>query len=144
MRVASDGDSVVTVRATLARTGRTDRPRIRLPEDADPERFPPEEPVRVVADGRTYHAVIDYDLEDRLVIAGLYDNAARAREGDGENHLDAWADAADIEFGGSVLLDVVTAGFQFGLRAPGTDAVYTVLDEPDSSLADIARQVEDG
>jgi len=52
-------------------------------------------------------------------------------------------DDVDVAFGDSVHFDVVTEGHKYGLRSPGNRAVYTATDGPDSSLADIARSLEE-
>ncbi|WP_255151353.1 DUF7112 family protein [Halorarius halobius] len=136
-------DAVDTVRATLARAGRTDRPKVTLPDDAR-DRFPTDEVVRVALDGRTRYARIERALDDTLELRGAYANARQAREADGENHLLDWVDATGLDFERTVHVDVVDEGSMYGLRAPGERAVYTVPDETDESLSDIARQVEEG
>jgi hypothetical protein len=136
-------DAVDSVRATLERAGRTDRPKIVVPDDAR-DAVPEGAVVRLSADGATYHARVELAIDDSLELRGLYDNARLAREGDGENRLAAWADGQGLDFGRTVHLDVVDEGFFYGLRAPGERAVYRVPDRPDEGLADIARQVEGG
>ncbi|WP_255198558.1 DUF7112 family protein [Halorarius litoreus] len=135
-------DAVDSVRATLARAGRTDRPKVTLPDDAR-ERFPTEEVVRLDLGGKTRHVRIERALDDTLELRGAYANARQAREGDGENHLVAWADAKGLDFGRTVHVDIVDEGTAYGLRAPGERAVYTVPDAPNDSLADIAKQTEE-
>ena len=136
-------DAVDSVRATLERAGRTDRPKVVIPDDAH-DAVPEGEVVRVSVDGTVYHAQVDLAIDDSLEIRGLYDNARLARDGDGENRLAAWADDHGLDFGRTVHLDLVDEGFFYGLRAPGERAVYQVPDRPDDDLADIARQVEGG
>lgn len=140
MSDAVSSDVVDTVRATLARAGRTDRPKVALPDD-DRDRFPAGEVVRVVLDGTTRHARVERALDDSLELRGAYANARQAREGDGDNHLLAWAEASGLEFGRTVQVDVVDEGAIYGLRAPGERAVYSVPSGPDESLADIAEDV---
>lgn len=134
-------DAVDSVRATLARAGRTDRPKVTLPDDAR-DRFPTDEVVRLVVAGKTRHARVERALDDTLELRGAYANARQAREGDGENHLVAWADDAGLDFGRTVHVDFVDEGSTYGLRAPGVRAVYTVPDSPNESLADIAKQTQ--
>ena len=136
-------DAVDSVRATLERAGRTDRPKIVVPDD-DRDAVPEGELVRLSADGTTYHARVELAIDDSLELRGLYDNARLAREGDGENRLAAWADDHGLDFGRTVHLDLVDEGFFYGLRAPGERAVYQVPDRPDEGLADIAGDLEDG
>lgn len=135
-------DAVDSVRATLARAGRTDRPKVTIPDDAR-DRFPTEEVVRLDLGGKTRHARVERALDDTLEFRGAYANARQAREADGENLLAAWADDAGLDFGRTVHLDVVDEGTAYGLRAPGERAVYTVATSPDDSLADIAKQTQE-
>lgn len=135
-------DAVDSVRAMLARAGRTDRPKVTLPDDAR-DRLPEDGVVRLQLGGKTRHARIERALDDSLELRGAYANARQAREGDGENHLVAWAESKRLDFGRTVHLDVVDEGATYGLRAPGERAVYTVPDARDDSLADIARQAEE-
>jgi hypothetical protein len=134
-------DAVDSVRATLERAGRTDRPKVVVPEDAH-DRVPEGEVVRLSLDGAVRHATVDLAIDDSLEIRGAYDNPRLAREADGENRLVEWVEANGLDFGRTVHLDVVEAGFFYGLRAPGERAVYQVPDRPDEGLADIARDVE--
>ena len=141
-RIAHDNDAVRTVRATLARVGRTDRPRIDLPDD-DADAFPVGEVVRMALDGRTRHARVHRGLDDGLELRGLYDNARQARTGDGRDRLPEWVADRDLAFERSVLIDVVEEGFFYGVRAPSEAAVYDVPDRPDDGLAAIARDIEE-
>lgn len=141
-RVSSD--AVPTVRATLAEHGATGRLKLELPAD-EAERFPVDEVVRVVLDGDVYFARIESSLTgDDLLVSGVFETPSAARNpGEGENHLTAWCDEHGRSAGGSVLVDVIEAGFQYGLRAPGGRAVYDALEQPDESLASIASELED-
>ncbi|MFQ3320435.1 MAG: hypothetical protein ACI8UR_002434 [Natronomonas sp.] len=133
--VSSDG--VDTVRASIEQSGALDRPKLVVPDDVLPEGT-----VRVDADETTYHAVVDTGLGGDLELRGLYDNARLARTGEGENQLEEWVESCGLEIGRSALLDIVVEGEQYGLRAPGTRAVYQVADSPDDSLASIAEDVD--
>ncbi|PSQ26127.1 hypothetical protein BRD03_11380 [Halobacteriales archaeon QS_9_68_17] len=143
-RVPSDHDSVHTVRAALATTGSTRRPRVEIPAD-EADRFPADEVIRLVVDGSEYHARIDTALtDDTRVVAGAYDSPRFARSpGDAPNRLLEWIDRADLAVGGSVLVDVVEAEFKYGVRDPGERVVYTATESPDDSLASIAERLED-
>lgn len=143
-KVPSDHPTISTVDATLARSGATARPRIDLPPEAA-DQFPADEIVRVVLDGQEYRARIERAFEgDGLQIRGAYDSPRLARNpGEGENRLVEWYDESGLSFGRTVLVDVVTEGFKYGLRAPGSRAVYDATEAPDESLAAIAEQVED-
>ncbi len=138
-RLPSDHDAVETHRASLERVGRTDRPKVVVPDDAA---VPTDELVRIVVDDRTYHARIETSLQRDPEITGAYDTPTLARDpGDGENRLETWVESADVTVGGSVLLDVVTEGFQYGLRAPGERAVYDATEAPSDSLSAIADEL---
>ncbi|WP_254536788.1 DUF7112 family protein [Halomarina litorea] len=137
-RIPHDHSSVSTHRATLARAGRTDRPKIVLPEDLSV----PEGPVRIVLDGRTYHTLVDVDFDGVPEVRGVYENARMAREREGSSHLAEWVEERNLEFGRSVHVDVVEADL-LGVRAPGETAVYTASPGPDDSLADIARNLDE-
>lgn len=139
-RIAHDDDAVRTVRATLARAGRTDRPRVAIPDDASDA--VPAEAVRLVLDGTTRYAHVERALDDGLEIRRVADNARQAREGDGQNRLPAWVDDRGLDIGRSVLLDVVEDGSLYGLRAPGESATYPLSGAPDEGLASIARDLE--
>ncbi|HET7324449.1 MAG TPA: hypothetical protein VFJ06_08965 [Halococcus sp.] len=135
-RVSSDHPTVETVRVTLSRYGRT-RSRLSLPND---DRFPCT-PVRLVLDGDTYHAEIEAG-RDGPEITGAYDNARLARERTGDDRLEGWRAESNIDYGRSVLLDIVESGFLYGVREPGERAVYDAIESPDESLAAIARDLD--
>lgn len=142
-RIPSDHDAVDTHRATVERVGRTDRRRVAIP-DAVAETVSPEEVVRLDFDGDTFRARVETDVEGNPVFSGAYDSPSLARDpGDGTNHLADWLGSTDVAVGDSVLLDVVTDGFKFGLRAPGERAVYDATEPPSESLASIARDLEE-
>jgi hypothetical protein len=134
-RVSSDG--VETVPATIVESGALDRPKLSLPDDAMPEGV-----VRIEADRITYHGPVELALDGDLELRGLYDNARMARERNGDNHLAEWVEDQGLEVGRTVLVDVVVEGDQYGLRAPGTDAVYRVVETTDDDLASIAEDVD--
>ena len=133
--VTSDG--VDTVRAEIVESGALDRPKVRLPDGTAPEGV-----VQIDADGSTYHAPVVVALDGDLELRGLYDNARMARERDGDNRLAAWVDEKGLAPGRTVLVDVVVDGQQYGLRAPGEEAVYRVVDSPDDDLASIAEDLD--
>jgi hypothetical protein len=141
-RVSSD--TTETVRATLAQAGATNRANIEIPAD-DEESFPADEIVRIVMDDTEYRARIERPWTgDGRLIRGVYDTPRLARNpGEGENRLSEWFADSNRSFGQSVLIDVVEAGFKYGIREPGSRAVYEATEAPNGSLADIAQQVED-
>ncbi|GAA0528167.1 hypothetical protein SAMN04488066_11347 [Halorubrum aquaticum] len=152
-RVPSDDESVASVRVTLARSGGTRQPCVRLPDDADLEgrvesgscaslSLADGDLVRVVIDREEYHARVVADATGRL-IRGAFDSRRLARTpGEGENRLTEWLAEHDREPGDGVVLDVVVPGDQYGLRIPGERAVYDTRRGPRSSLADIAEDLD--
>lgn len=138
-RIRSDSPAVETIRATVARSGGTRRPEVRLPPDS--AAAVPDGAVRLVIGGSEYHAPVA-SVSGTTALRGAYATPPRARKRDGTDHLAAWIDDRGIDFGRSVLLDVVVPGEQFGLRAPGEEAVYEVRRGPASDLQDIARDLE--
>jgi len=143
-RVAADNPSVETVRATVTAAGAIGRPRVTLPDDAAGS-FPTGDVVRLVLDGRTRFSRIERALDDSIEIRGAYDNRRLAREAGGESRLVEWTEREGIDIGRSVLVDVVEAGELYGVRRPGTNAVYEVPGTTrDDSLAAIAERTREG
>ncbi|WP_290814794.1 hypothetical protein [Halovivax sp.] len=141
-RISSDHPSVHTVRASAepTATGRT----LSIPTD-ERDRFPTDDVVRVVLDGDERFARVERALTgDELSVPGVYDAPRFAREpGAGDDRLAAWIADRSIPEGGSVLIDVVEAGFLYGLRAPGETAVYEAKEPPSDSLSSIAERLEE-
>ncbi|MEF8785922.1 MAG: hypothetical protein V5A45_08315 [Haloarculaceae archaeon] len=139
-RVPSDHETVTTHRTHRKQVGRTGRPRLPLPDALD---VTAGDIIRLSFGGDTHHAQVVDSFDGGLEVRGAFVNARLARtEGDGENLLQAWVDDVGLSVGDPVELDVVTAGYQFGLRRPGERVVYRALDPPSSSLADIARDLD--
>ncbi|SFR46811.1 DUF7112 family protein [Halorubrum sodomense] len=156
-RVPSDGEDVSSIRVSLARSGGTRRPCVRLPDDDaldgrvesgadrldDGLGVSAGDLVRIAFDREEYHARVAADSRGRL-LRGAFDNRRLARDaGEGANRLVEWLDANDREPGDSVVLDVVVSGELYGLRIPGDRTVYDANRGPRSSLADIARDVDE-
>ena len=139
-RVAGDHPSVTTLRGALVRRGGTRRPAVEVPAD-DRDALPTGGTVRLVVDGRERHAPVGERGETRAFL-GAYDNARLARERDGRERLARWVEARGIEFGRTVLVDVVEPGDAYGLRTPGEEAVYEVERGPAESLRRIAEDLE--
>ncbi|WP_280587829.1 hypothetical protein [Halorubrum sp. Boch-26] len=152
-RVPSDDEGVASIRVSLARSGGTRRPCVRIPEDdelhgrvesgtCESLAMGAGDVTRVVVDREEYYAPVTADSSGRL-IRGAFDNRRLAREtGEGENRLTEWLDANGREPGDSVVLDVVVSGGLYGLRIPGERVVYEATRGPSSSLADIARDLD--
>jgi len=141
-RLPSDSEAVDTTRAEIVRLGSARRQGIRLPEAAS-EALAAGDAVRLVFDDTEYHAVVAEDTRGRL-IRGAYDNKRLAKTtGDGENRLADWLRDLGRESGNSVAFDIVVDGEQYGLRAPGERAIYTVKQGPRDSLASIAEDLDE-
>jgi hypothetical protein len=152
-RVPSDDEGVASVRVSLARSGGTRRPCVRIPDDdaldgrvesgrCESLSMAAGDVIRVVIDRDERYAPVTADSAGRLV-RGAFDNRRLAREaGAGENRLLAWLDANGREAGDSVVLDVVVPGELYGLRIPGERALYEATRGPRSSLSDIARDLD--
>lgn len=139
-RIPNDHPSVQTYRAHLVRSGGTRRPCLRVPDEADLDEG---DVIRLVLDGTQYHAQVVSDAQG-LLVRGAFDNRRLAREpGEGENRLVEWADEHDREPGDAVDFDEVESGFLYGLRVPGKRAVYEATQQPNQSLADIARNLDE-
>lgn len=138
-RVPSDHPSVTTYRATLARSGGTTRPCLRVPDACA---VAAGDVVRLVLDGEERHAPVTSDTNGR-VVRGAYDNRRMARERQGPNRLVEWAEAAGHAPGDAVELDEVEAGTLYGLRSPGTRTVYVATETPRDSLSSIAESLSD-
>ncbi|MFB6224023.1 MAG: hypothetical protein ABEH86_10195 [Haloarcula sp.] len=138
-RVSSDHDTVETHRVPVESIGRTDRPRIILPAELD---FEDGDTVRLALDGDWYHGSVETTLDGEPVISHVADNRRLARERGGTNRLAEWVADSNVSLGGSAHLDVVTNGTEYGLRTPGKRVVYTATGGPDSSLSDIARDLD--
>ena len=141
-RLPSDSTAITTHRAAITRLGGTRRQCLRLPPVVDDD-VDAGDRLRVVIEGTEYHAVVGADDSGRL-LEGAFDNPRLARTtGEGSNRLAAWLRTLGRSPGDSVELDVVVAGEQYGLRAPGERAVYTVRQGPRDSLASIADGLDD-
>ncbi|WP_232701482.1 DUF7112 family protein [Halobacterium wangiae] len=136
-------DSVPTVVGTLARAGGTRRREIQLPADAADD-FPAGDVVRLVLDGTEYRTQLARLPGGEPAIRGAYETPSLARDpGSADNHLATWVDAKHLEAGRSVHVDVVEAGFKYGVRAPGESASYDAFEPPSEGLADIARSLDE-
>lgn len=139
-RVAHDHPTIETLDGTLDRYGGTRRPEIRVPEaDALPEN----DLVRIVLDETEYRATVEKSTDGTPVIRGAYETPRLARSPEeGTDHLAPWIETRDLDFGRTVLVDVVEPGHKIGLRAPGERATYATTKTPDDSLAAIANDLE--
>ena len=141
-RVASDHESVDTIRATLTETATGVS--VSIPADVG-DAVPVDEVVRIDLDGQVCYARPARSLiGDERSIPGVYETPDGARDPSvGTDRLPAWIDDHSVRTGGSVLIDVVEPGFFYGFRAPGETNYYDAIEPPSGSLADIAKDLED-
>lgn len=139
--IPHDHPSVESVRATLQRAGRMNHPKLVLPDDANTELFP-ESVVHFVLSGQQYHARIERNFDEVPEIRSVRDNSRLVREREGENRLHEWFEANDLGYGRSVHIDVIEPDHLYGVRLPGDRMIYTDIPKPNSSLTDIARDLE--
>ena len=95
---------------------------------------------RVSLAGVEAHAQVTADLRGEPGLEGASPDPQLARTGDGENRLVAWVDRHGLSAGDPLLVDVVTPGYQYGLRRPGERVVYDAVEAPDDGLSDIAEK----
>jgi hypothetical protein len=139
-RVPSDHEAVRSHRTRVAEVGHTGRPRIPLPGVVDASVG---DVLRLSLEGETHHARVRETLDGERDLRGAFGNARLARtDGEGEDALRPWLDDVGVSVGDALLVDVVTAGHEYGLRRPGRRVVYEASDPPASSLADIARDLD--
>lgn len=137
--IPSDHPAVDSFRVDLTTVGSTARPQVLLPTelDCDAESF-----VRVVLDGKQTHAQVVSTLDGDRAFRGAYANKRMARSTDGENLLASWLEEVGLDAPTTLVLDVVTEGYAYGLRVPGERVVYEPVEKPNSSLSDIAESLE--
>lgn len=140
-RVSSEHSSITTLRATVVRRGRTRRPELRVSSTARPD-LPTDDIIRLVIDEEEKFAPVE-SRSDGVGILGAYDTPERAREpGSAENRLKAWLNTVGISFGQSVLVDGVVPEFRYGVREPGSTAIYDARKPPSQLLQSIANNLE--
>ncbi|QIB76162.1 hypothetical protein GL213_01895 [Halogeometricum borinquense] len=138
-RVPSDHDSVMSYRATIARSGGTRRPCLRLPDEVTA--VEDGDIIRLSLGGELFYARVTADSSGRL-LRGAYDNKRLARTpGEGTNRLVEWCEETSRDPGSAVEFDELDAGFCYGLREPGKRTVYSVPSRPNESLANIAEKL---
>jgi len=137
--IPSDHPAVDSYRVDLTTIGSTGRPQLLLPAElhCDSDAF-----VRLVIADRQTHAQVVSTLSGELAIQDAYANKRLARNSDGENLLATWLDDAGLEPETTLVLDVLTDGYAYGLRKPGERVVYEPVEKPDSALADIVDSLE--
>lgn len=132
-------ESVESIAASVERVGGTRRRQVVAPALERPS----DDIVRLDIEGTTYRAPVAETAAGDLAFRGAYESPSLARDRSGRNHLADFLAAHDLEPGRTVHVDVVEPGFRYGLRAPGQRATYHSTGQPSSSLADIARSLDE-
>ena len=132
--IPSDHPAVDSYRVALTTVGSTGRPQVLLPAELTCE---PDDFVRLVLTDPA-HAQVASTLSGEPTIQGAYANKRLARNADGENLLVTWLDETGLAPDTTLVLDVLTEGYAYGLRNPGERVLYDPVKKPDSSLSDIA------
>ena len=136
----SDHPSMVSHRVTLQAVGSTNRPQLVLPDQVACD---PGEYIRLTVDGTRAHATVTETLRGERAVPGAYENRRVARTGEGTDILGEWLREHGYGPGRTVVLDVLTEDYAYGVRKPGARVVYHPVDKPNSSLADIARSLDE-
>ena len=135
----SDHPAVDSHRVRLGRIGSTTRPQLPLPADISPGVG---DIICLILDGQRTYAEVISTLDDRRAVRGAYATRQLARTGDGTDLFSEWCDAHTDGAGTTLVLDVLTEGYAYGLREPGARVVYTPPKKPNDSLADIAKSLD--
>ena len=138
-RIPSNHATVENHRVHLSQVGRAGGLELPLPESLACEVG---DFVRLSVDGGNYHAAVTRSLDGTRVVTGAFPTRQLARTEAGTDELNRWLEDIGAERGDPLVLDVLTAGYAYGLREPGERVVYSAPDSPDSSLADIARNLD--
>lgn len=139
-RIPSDHESLTSHRVHLGTVGGTRRLQLPLPEALT---CAPGETIFLSLGEHGTYSCLDKSMTGDPVIRGAYANRRLARDRDGDNEFRSWLRERDLTAGDVLVLDVLTAGFAYGLREPGTRVVYDPPREPDSSLSAIAESLDD-
>lgn len=138
--IPSDHPTVESARVECSQVGRTGRPQLLLPAAFSLEG---NSIIRLVIDGRKTHARVVSTLDDERAVESAYANRRLAREETGTNILREFLDENGFGPGDTLVLDELAAGHAYGLRKPGERVVYEPIEPPNSSLADIARSLDE-
>jgi len=139
-RLPSDHPVVDSHRVELDAIGSTDRPQLPLPPALS---CSPDDTVQLSIAGRQTHAEVITTLRGDSAIRGSYANRRLVSSAEGTNLLRGWLDERGHGPGSTLVVDVLTEGYAYGLRDPGERVVYEPAERPDSSLADIAESLDE-
>lgn len=139
--VPSDHDTIGSHRVTLSQVGPTTRLQVPLPAAVSPDAG---DVVSLSLAGDRAYAAVETTLGGGPAVRGASPTRRLARCDDDEaDELAPWLDRIGADAGDTLVFDVLTEGYAYGLREPGTRVVYTPPDPPDQPLADIARNLGD-
>jgi hypothetical protein len=137
-RLPSDHPAVDSHRVELGTVGATSQPELLLPPDLTCETG---DFVRLVLDGTATHAEVVATMDGKRALRGAHENRRLARSERGPGLLADWLEEYDP--GTTLVLDVLTEGYAYGLREPGERVVYDPVEQPRSSLRDIAEGLDE-
>lgn len=137
-RLPSDHPVVDSHRIELDAVGSTGRPQLVLPPGLSCD---PGDIVRLSLAGTRTHAEVVSTLRGETAVRRACRTRRLARTGEGTDLLGGWLDDGGHGPGSTLLLDVLTEGYAYGLREPGERVLYEPVEPPDSSLADIAESL---
>ncbi len=138
-RIPSDHAAVDSHRVHISTIGRTRRYQIPLPAGLNCDT---DDVVFLSLEGNGCYSQITASLDGEPTIQAAFRTRQAARTRDGEDALREWIAGHDLSKGDALVLDVLRAGYAYGLRRPGERVVYSPPDPPSSSLADIARNLD--
>lgn len=137
--VPSDHDAVDHHRVRLSQVGRTNRLQVPLPDGLPCE---PGDVVSLSLSGDGAFTQVTTTLGGDPAVRDAFPTRRLARTDDADADVLAnWFDEHSVGAGDTLVLDVLTEGYAYGLREPGSRVVYAPPEKPDSSLTDIARSI---
>ena len=138
-RIPSDHATIESHRISLGTVGRTRRLQVELPDELE---CAVDDVVYLSLEGDGFHATITASLHGDAAVQDAFPTRQLARTRAGEDALRAWVDDTGLTAGDALVLDVLREGYAYGLRRPGKRVVYAPPEPPNSSLADIARNLD--
>lgn len=139
-RISSDHDAIDSYRVHLSTVGRTRRLQVVLPTELE---CSIDDVVSVSLEEEPRHAQVTAGLDGKPTLQGVYATRQLARTQSGEDELGDWLDDHGLSDEDPLSLDILRAGYAYGLRRPGERVVYSPPEPPDSSLQDIADSLDE-
>jgi hypothetical protein len=103
----------------------------------------PDDRLCLSVSGTNLFTQVETTLDGEPVIRGAFETRRLARTREGTDRLGEWLDSVGLGDGDPLCLDVLTEGYAYGLREPGTRVVYAPPPEPNQSLDAIAQDLAD-